>query len=47
VAPEPYKPPLEIVREDLITIDDELLKLLFPRRPLNTPAAAASPEKQP
>lgn len=46
VAAEPFKPPLEIVREDLIAMDDELLKLLFPRRPLNTPAAPASPEKQ-
>jgi hypothetical protein len=46
-APEPFKPPLEIVHEDLIAMDDELLKLLFPRRPLNTPAVHASPEKQP
>ncbi len=47
VAPEPFKPPLEIVHEDLIAMDDELLRLLFPRRPLNTPAAPAAPEKQP
>ena len=34
VAPEVYKPPLQIVRGDLISMDDELIKLLFPNRPL-------------
>ena len=33
VAPEEYRPPLEIVRRDLAAMDDELLNLLFPRRP--------------
>jgi len=48
VAPEPYKPPLEIVREDLTAMDDELLKLLFPNRPLNQKAKnPPPPEKQP
>ena len=48
VAPEPYKPPLEIVRADLAAMDDELLKLLFPNRPLNKKAAnPPPPEKQP
>ena len=47
VAPEPYKPPLEIVRQDLVAMDDELLKLLFPNRPLNQKATPPSPEKQP
>jgi hypothetical protein len=48
VAPEPFKPPLEIVREDLAAMDDELLKLLFPNRPLNKKAASPPPpEKQP
>jgi hypothetical protein len=47
VAPEAYKPPLEIVRQDLTAIDDELLKLLFPLRPLNQKAAPTLPEKQP
>jgi len=48
VAPEPFKPPLEIVREDLAAMDDELLKLLFPNRPLNKKAAnPPPPEKQP
>lgn len=30
IAPEPYRPPLDLVRRDLTAIDDELLKLLFP-----------------
>ena len=48
VAPEPFKPPLEIVREDLAAMDDELLRLLFPNRPLNKKAAnPPPPEKQP
>jgi hypothetical protein len=29
-APEEFKPPLELVRVDLIAVDDEMLKLLFP-----------------
>jgi hypothetical protein len=33
VAPDEYRPPLEIVRRDLAAIDDELLDLLFPRHP--------------
>lgn len=45
-APAPYKPPLQIVRQDLIAMDEELIRLLFPHRPadkqLKTP-----PEKQP
>jgi len=47
VAPEPYKPPLELVRTDLVAMDDEMIKLLFPRRPAEKPADAAPPEKQP
>lgn len=33
IAPSEYRPPLELVRGDLASIDDELLQLLFPRRP--------------
>lgn len=33
VAPDEYRPPLEIVRKDLAAIDDELLELLFPHHP--------------
>lgn len=43
-APAPYKPPLQIVRQDLITMDEEMIRLLFPHRPADKPAAP--PEKQ-
>jgi len=33
IAPDEYRPPLELVRRDLANIDDELLELLFPRHP--------------
>lgn len=33
VAPDVYRPPLQLVRGDLIALDDELLRALFPRRP--------------
>ena len=45
VSPEAYKPPLEIVRQDLIGMDDELLKSLFPRRPLEKRETAPAAEK--
>src|SRR5438067_12820803 len=35
-APAPYKPPLQIVRQDLIAMDDELIRLLFPHRPADS-----------
>ena len=47
VSPEGYKPPLQIVRRDLISADEELLKLLFPHRPVEQHAAAPPAEKQP
>jgi hypothetical protein len=46
-SPEDFKPPLQLVRQDLIALDDELLKMLFPRRPLNQRAPGPSTEKQP
>jgi hypothetical protein len=46
-APETFKPPLQIVRVDLIAMDDELLRLLFPLRPLNEKATPPATEKQP
>lgn len=46
VAPEGYKPPLEIVRQDLSGMEDELLKMLFPRRPQQQPPTPPA-EKQP
>ena len=47
VSPESYKPPLEIVRQDLIRMDDELLKMLFPRRPVEQRKATLPAERQP
>ena len=46
-APEPYRPPLQIVRQDLIAVDKELIKLLFPHHPTDQPPPAPPPEKQP
>ena len=47
VAPEEVRPPLEIVRKDLIDTDDALIHLLFPRRTKDpvkvSPAAEAKP----
>ena len=45
-APVPYKPPLQIVRQDLIAMDEELISLLFPHRPADK-QLAPPPEKQP
>lgn len=45
-APSGFKPPLEIVRQDLIAIDDELLKLLFPLHPAKAQASPPPAEKQ-
>lgn len=32
-APDPYKPPLQLVRQDLPNLDNQLLRSLFPERP--------------
>jgi hypothetical protein len=54
--PEPLRPPMELVSRDLREMDEELLRLLFPRRPGERPAKPAekpgakppnSTEKQP
>lgn len=45
VAPEPYRPPLQLVRKDLLALDDELLRSLFPRRPGEKPIPPASGTK--
>ena len=45
-APAPYKPPLQIVRQDLIAMDEELIRLLFPRRPSDK-SVPPSTEKKP
>jgi len=45
-APEPYKPPLQIVRQELIAIDEELIQMLFPHRPGSVKPPDPPPEKQ-
>lgn len=45
-APAPYKPPLQIVRQDLINMDEELIRLLFPHRPADKPVPPPA-DKQP
>ena len=37
IAPDVYKPPLQIVQSDMRKMEDELLHLLFPDRPGETP----------
>lgn len=46
-APAPYKPPLQIVRQDLIAMDEQLIQLLFPHRPADAKPSAPPQEKQP
>ena len=54
--PEQYRPPMQLVEQDLKDMDLELLRLLFPRRPgeqprvqpgASTPKQPESTEKQP
>lgn len=50
ITPSEYKPPLELVRRDLVAFDEELLELLFPPRPERKRTAERSSlhsEKQP
>jgi hypothetical protein len=47
VAPVEYRPPLRLVRQDLAAINDELLHMLFPRRPGERSATPPPAEKQP
>lgn len=46
-APQPYRPPLQLVRADLVVMDDEMIKLLFPHRPAEQHPPAPPAEKQP
>jgi len=45
-VPEPYRPPMQLVEQDLRDLDTELLHLLFPRRPgeRKTPQDASKPQ---
>jgi len=47
IVPGVVRPPLQIVRKDLIDIDDELIHLLFPRRTKDVAPTPPLPEKQP
>jgi hypothetical protein len=47
VAPAEFKPPLQLVRNDLVSFDDELLRSLFPRKHENKPPASAAPPAVP
>src|SRR5215470_3781629 len=51
VAPQEFRPPLLLVRQDLVSMDDALLEMLFPHRPLPKravpPPPPVPPEKQP
>ena len=40
------RPPLEIVRKDLLDLDDQLIRLLFPTRAGEPPKAAPKPEEK-
>jgi hypothetical protein len=43
LAPAEFKPPLQLVRKDLLSLDDKLLRSLFPRRHEKPPASATPP----
>jgi len=47
IAPPEYKPPLQLVRQDLLSLDDKLLRSLFPRRHEHKPPAPADPAAKP
>ena len=46
-VPDHLRPPLEIVHQDLLSIDDELIRLLFPRRSKDVPKVPNPPEAKP
>ncbi len=47
VAPPEFKPPLQLVRQDLLSLDDKLLRSLFPRRHERKPEAPGVPPANP
>jgi len=47
IAPAEFKPPLQLVRKDLLILDDKLLRSLFPRRHENKLPAPATPKATP
>ena len=46
-APEPFRPPLQIVKSDLLELDKETLHRLFPRRPGEKPISPKPKENPP
>jgi hypothetical protein len=46
-APPDVRPPLEIVRKDILNMDDELIRLLFPKRTPDPEKVPAVPEAKP
>ena len=46
-VPDPMRPPLEIVRGDLLSLDDQLIHLLFPRRTKDPQKVPSPPEAKP
>jgi hypothetical protein len=46
-APEPFKPPLQLVRQDLLNVDDSLLRGLFPTHHGGKPSASPAPPAKP
>ena len=44
--PEPYRPPMQVVEHDLMELDKEMLKLLFPRRPGEQPRPPRDPSNE-
>jgi hypothetical protein len=47
VAPAEVQPPLQIVRKDLLDMDDELIRLLFPKRTPEPQKVPPVPEAKP
>jgi len=46
VAPPDVRPPLGLVRKDLLNMDDELIRLLFPRRTKDPQKVPSVPEEK-
>ena len=47
VTPPELRPPLGLVRKDLLDMDDELIRLLFPRRTKDPEKVPSVPEQKP
>jgi len=47
VAPPEVQPPLQLVHRDLVDMDDEMIRLLFPRRTPEPEKVPPVPEAKP